>query len=559
MADRNQPEEFQRLADECLAEFESRSGTRGTWESHWQEIADFVDPMFVQTFRHGDFASPGERKTDRQLDSTPTVALGRFAATMDSFLTPRNQTWHRLSASNAALMRDYSVRRYFDDVTRLLFRLRYAPKANFSAQNQLVYRGLGAWGSSAMYIDDMPGETGFRYRSIPVGDMYWKENHQGIVDDVIRRFDRTPKQLVSVEKWRAALPDKVKKLAEKPGPNNQQFGTKFTILHWVWPRDDYNPDALDERGLRFKSVYVIKQTGTVLEIGGYNSFPYAPTRYEQAPNEVYGRSPAMQVLPAIKTLNAQKRVTLKQGHRAADPIILVHDDGLMENVSLRPGHMVAGGVSADGRPLVQPMPSGNYQIAKDMMDEERRVVNDAFLVTLFQILVETPRMTATEVIERATEKGILLAPTVGRQQSEYLGPMIEREIDLAYRAGLLPEMPPALLEAEGDYEIVYDSPLSKLARAEEAAGFSRTLQIMIPAIQLTGDPSPLDNLDLDVALRELSDTQAVPTGWLRDPKAVAAIREARAQQMAQQQAVQAAPAQAAMMQAEAAQTRANKA
>ena len=40
-----------------------------------------------------------------------------------------------------------------------------------------------------------------------------------------------------------------------------------------------------------------------------------------------------------------------------------------------------------------------------------------------------PQMTATEVIERTNEKGILLAPTIGRQQSEYLGPMIERELD----------------------------------------------------------------------------------------------------------------------------------
>ena len=36
------------------------------------------------------------------------------------------------------------------------------------------------------------------------------------------------------------------------------------------------------------------------------------------------------------------------------------------------------------------------------------VINDAFLVTLFQILTETPEMTATEVIERTREKGALL-------------------------------------------------------------------------------------------------------------------------------------------------------
>src|SRR4029077_1707786 len=105
-----------------------------------------------------------------------------------------------------------------------------------------------------------------------------------------------------------------------------------------------------------------------------------------------------------------------------------------------------------------------------MMAEERTLIGDAFLVTLFQILTETPQMTATEVIERTNEKGILLAPTVGRQQSEYLGPMIERELDVLGAQGLLPPMPPRLKEAKGEYQVVYTSPFSRAMRAQEAAG-----------------------------------------------------------------------------------------
>src|ERR1700692_2198488 len=107
------------------------------------------------------------------------------------------------------------------------------------------------------------------------------------------------------------------------------------------------------------------------------------------------------------------------------------------------------------------------------MDMERALVNDAFLVTLFQILTESPQMTATEVIERTQEKGILLAPTVGRQQSERLGPQIHRELDVLASQGLLLPMPPALREAKGAYSIVYTSPLSRAMREQEAAGFWR--------------------------------------------------------------------------------------
>src|SRR5262249_28550024 len=145
-------------------------------------------------------------------------------------------------------------------------------------------------------------------------------------------------------------------------------------------------------------------------------FPFACSRYDQTPLEVYGRGPAQMVLPALKTLNAQKRTFLKQGHRAADPVLLTADDGIVD-VDLRPDAMNKGGVSADGRPLITTLPVGNIDVNEKMMDMERSIINDTFLVTLFQIMVETPQMTATEVVERVNEKGILLAPTIGRQQS----------------------------------------------------------------------------------------------------------------------------------------------
>lgn len=539
----DQSRELDDLANEVVRDFRERSGSRGVWESYWDDIAELVEPNMRNVFRSGDFSTPGERKNDRQLDSTPTIALSRFAAAMDSFLTPRNQTWHRLVPSDRTLLRDHDVREYFDQVNRVLFQHRYSPTANFSSQNQLVYRGLGAFGSAAMFIDRITNGVGIRYRMVHVGETYWAENHQGIVDDVIRRFRLKGWQVLQVPRWRDNLPAKVLSDIEK------NLNKEYEFLHRVRPRRDVDFDALDERAMPFESVYVMVQGGVVVEKGGYRSFPYAPTRYDQAPGEVYGRSPAMQAFPAIKTLNVEKRIMLTQGHRAINPILLVHDDGMIENVALRPGTIVPGGVNADGRPLVSTLQTGDPLLTREMMNEERAIINDAFLITLFQILVETPRMTATEVLERAQEKGILLAPTVGRQQSEYLGPLIEREIDVLFQQGLLPPPPPALVEAEGEFTIEYDSPLSRIARAQEAAGFTRVMNVLLGAINITQDPTVLDNFDLDTIARELSDIQAVPASWMRSEDEVAAIRQNRARQQELQAQIAAAPAQAQLVKA----------
>ena len=82
----------------------------------------------------------------------------------------------------------------------------------------------------------------------------------------------------------------------------------------------------------------------------------------------------MQVLPALKTLNAEKATFLKVGHRAADPTLLTFDDGLIDP-TMKPGAVNKGGMSAtEGRPLIGILPTGQIQVTKEMMDEERALI-----------------------------------------------------------------------------------------------------------------------------------------------------------------------------------------
>ena len=534
----------EKIVGSVLRDLQIEEGNKSVFNSHYEEIAELLWPNMKNTFYRGSENTPGEKKTDKQLDSTPEIALHQFGAILDSLLTPRNGTWHRLRPSNQNLLKSHAVRVWFDDLTRIMFQYRYSPQANFASQNQLVYKGLGAFGSSSMFVDVLRrGGPGVRYKAVHIGESYWRENHQGIVDWNLREFSMTAVQLTERDEWKDKLPDKVKQQAAR------QPSTQFRIVHRVRSRDDYDPEAFDQRSLPYESCYVLVDGKVLLEEGGYKSFPYPSTRYDQAPGEVYGRSPAMQALPAMKTLMVQKRTVLTAGHRAVNPILLAHDDGVVDNISLRPGHVVAGGVNADGRELVKPLIPGRVDIGKELMDDERAQINAAFLVHLFQILVETPRMTATEVIERTREKGVLLAPTIGRQESEYLGPLISREMDVLALQGLLPPMPAELVEAQGEYTIEYDNPLSRMARADEAAGFIRTIETILPIVNITGDPAPLDNFDFDEATRGLSDINAVPARWTKALDKVQEVRAQRAEVQQQQLAAEAAPGQAAMVKA----------
>lgn len=540
----------QEIYIDTMREFQQLAQNRTTFESHWEEIARIVLPAYSGTFTFGNFQMPGSKKAFDQIDSTAQLALSRFGAICDSLLTPRNMRYQMLQASNRDLMKSRQVRLWFERQTRTLFDERYKSHSNFASQNHNNFLMLGGFGTLSMFVDeyDDPATgkpSGLRYRSLPPGQVYIKENHQGIVDGCVIWYRRTALQ--AYKEFGADRLPECMWAALKAGSQEP-----FDFLQRICLRSDYDPERLDYKAMPWASYHISVQGSCVVKESGYHTFPMPVGRYLQYAGEVNGRSPAMQVLGAMKTLNAEKKTFLKQGHRASDPILLTADDGLTDLASLRPGVGVSGAVNADGRPLIHILPTGEIQITLEMMEEERKIINDAFLVTLFQIMTETPQMTATEVIERTNEKGILLAPTVGRQQSEYIDPMTERELDILSRLGKLDPMPPELREAGGEYSVVSTSPLAKAMRAQEAAGFMRTLENVRELVAITQDPSLLDPFDFDVAIPAIAEIQSVPESWMADTKKIAVKRQQRAQQMARQQQVQEMPAQAAMMKAQAA-------
>jgi hypothetical protein len=152
---------------------------------------------------------------------------------------------------------------------------------------------------------------------------------------------------------------------------------------------------------------------------------------------------------------------------------------------------------------------------------------------------------------------MLVAPTMGRQFSEYVGGMVDRELDLLSEMGYFDErrggdpMPPRLREAMGEYEVSDTSPLARAARMGEAAGFNRWVENLKNLAIATEDPSWLDPVNNDVAAPELADIYSVPVRWTSDPGQIAAKRQGRANAAAQQARIQALPAEAAMVSAQA--------
>jgi hypothetical protein len=504
---------------------------RGNWDSLCQEIAERVWPQMA------DFTtqrSDGEKRTEQMFDATAALALTKFSAAIESFSTPRNMRWNKLSVNDKKLGKSQAVKTYLDEVNDLLYQVRYSPRAAFANQTHEVYLSYGAFGAGVMLIEDDPKRQALRYKSIPMAGTSMLEDEHGQVDTLFRLYKQTLRQIArkyGVDR----LPDKLRSRLDQH-PDQQ-----VDVLHYIAPKEEWEPGKLGPRGMPWASCTILPEYKHELKDSGYECKPFVVARYMTAPNETMGRSPAWLALSNIKVLNEQKKTHLKVGHKLADPPLLAFDDGVLQAFNQAPGAVNYGGLDSTGNQLVKPLVSGGrLDITLEMMDREREIINDAFLVTLFQILVETPTMTATEVMERAQEKATLLAPVIGRIQSEMLGPLIEREIQILASAGQLPEMPPELLEAQGEYKIEYTSPMAKAMRASEGVAIVRTFEAAMSMAQFK--PDVLDTFDVDGAMRELADINGMPAKLIREPEQVAEMKSARADQQQTQQLLEAAPA-----------------
>lgn len=504
---------------------------RSSFDSIWQDIADRIIPRKAKfTKKKGPNDLKGERQTERIFDAVPALALDRFASAVHSLVVPRNQTWHKLKAAQPELNKSVAVQRYFAEVNARLFAARYA--SNFDNQAHECFYDLGAFATMSMFV----GDAGARimYRSVPIAQLYIAENRFGEVDVCHRRYPLTARNAVKTFPL-DRLPESIKRAA-KDEPEKE-----FEFLCVVQPREDMDASRSDFKGMAFVQYDLSIDGRCMVDESGHHCFPYPVSRYSVTPGDIYGRGPAELVLPDIKMLNEMNKTTMQAAQLKVLPPILAHRDGILDAIRLTPAAINYGAVDSQGRQLVHPLNiGGDLGIGIELMDQKRRVIQDAFWNTLFQILVETPNMTATEAMLRAQEKGALLAPTASRIESEFLARIVECELHIQTANGMMPEPPPELIEAGNGYTVDYESPMARARRSEEGVAMLRTWEQLAPAAQVVG-PSVYRRFNFDESARILAEVNGYPAKAVYTDDEMVAIKAQADQQAQAQQLLAAAP------------------
>lgn len=537
-----------RNVNDLLMLHKQLSDERQNYENKWQEIAERVAPDRANFKEHrshmADAMYKGKSRTEHMYDATPALALQRFSAAFASMATPRNQMWHSIRPQDQELFGNKDVQLYTDAVRDRLFSARYA--ANFDVATQECYTDAGCFGNACMYIGEQLGKSLY-YRHVPLEQVYWSVNEYGVVDWVDREFAMTARQ--AFERFGNKLPSTI--IHAKDRTPNQPFW----FIHMVMPRENIEQGRADHRGMAFESVYISLTGQQIVSESGFRTMPYAVLRFSGDAN--YGTGPSELVLPDIKMLNVMNRDMMQAAELAVMPPMLAAEDGIFSSgFNLTPGAINYGGIDRQtGRQLAVPMQFGSsLPIGMEMMNQKREIINDALWNTLFQILVQSPQMTATEAMLRAQEKGQLLAPAAARVESEFLEPAITREIDILAAHGELPEMPEVLAEQGGEVAIQYTNEFARLRQAEKGASIMRIVEQAASLAQVFG-PEVLTRINGDEAVKQMLEISGAPAHIIRSDEEVAELTQQRMQEQQMQEAMAAAPVAASaakdMAQAEA--------
>ena len=253
-------------------------------------------------------------------------------------------------------------------------------------------------------------------------------------------------------------------------------------------------------------------------------------RWSKSSGEKYGRGPGHVSLNDNRVLQRMTEITLKSAQLQMAPPMAIENNSLISTaLDLKPfGQTFFRNINQRPQPIYQPGTlSANQNEA--MLSTKRQAIRDAFYYDII-LTQDAGTRTATEVMQRTSERTKIFSSILGRMQSEMLEPLIERVFNICLRAGVVPPPPPQL--ANRSVEVRYRSPLSRAQEAQKVQATQTFLEMMLPIQQNGLDVASV--IDVEALSRQTAKRLGVPLDIFKSPEELQQMREA-AQQAAQAQ------------------------
>lgn len=522
-------------AVDIISRNESLEKQRGTWDSFWQNLANYIQIRKAEI--NTVISGPDTERADHLFDSTAQQSNMTLANGQMSLVSPVDDVWFEFKPP-LRLKDDVDAISYYRQVSEVVRDL--LAQSNFYTQMHEMYLQRSGFGTAVMFPSIYKGKLLFK--SYDIGTYSICEDAEGMVDTFFRRYELSARQ--SIQKFGE---DKVHPAVLQASKDPAKCDDQIVYIHAVFPREDMKPGGSEVERMPFASYHVDEKNKHIAKESGFRSFPFHVTRYlkwSDKSTDPYGWCPGWTALPDIRQVNFLSEMLDVLAEKAAFPPIKA--PATMEGeIDLRAAGITFFDPIMDKGGPEEWVTQGRYDVGMDRLTQRQKAIEEAYHVDLFKLFSKLDRgaqMSVMEVTARNSEKLLGFSPTFTRMTTELFNPMLLRVYQLAAELGKLSDIsvPESVMESDdGDSVSVADPGIrymSAIALALESlqnrAAIS-TLEAIAPIAQF--DPTVLDSINFEAMIPGFSRNNGMPEAWLRTPEEIALIQQRR-QELAEQQA-----------------------
>jgi hypothetical protein len=498
----------------------SNRSVRMQRESEYLHLARYVRPQHTEWFSHG--RNTNTRPTIELLwDSTAIQANDTWARGVNSMSHNPATDWFIGKDRDKRVNENGEASAWYSFLTTDMREV----MASGGLYNALLHRlrdvGCYGWGTVYSYQDDNLGHLAFEY--VPAPESFFTLNRDGSC-----RGHWRPENLTAQEVNKRGWLEKSDVGVQNAFRNNDQH-TKFLYWHIVLDKDEAPTKGTGKHD--YVGYHFQDSPAKIIDEHGFHEMPYHVLTWDPVPQSPYPTGIGYITLPEIRNINAQR----KKFDRILDvesdsPILATSQDETQEYREWQPGERIYGGISGDGRRLMDPLfknPNGSRQL-RDEVQYSREVILEAWHNNLM-MMVTSHQMTAQEVASRDEKIIQAMGPFIIPMFLD-LKKLCERVFHSRMRAGIYDPMP-AIFDADTEVQFEFVGILAKAMKKLTAGNITMFISEVLGTVGQYDPEEVKASIDSSIAIREMGDARALPAGLVRSKDQ----REAR---LAEEQAAQ---------------------
>lgn len=514
---------------ELVSQGDQLFSNRGTLMSMWQEIAD---NFYVERADFTSTRSMGDNFADHLTTSYPILVRRDLGNSLGTMMRPTSIEWFHMKADREEY-EDQPAKEWLEWAGGVQRRAMYDRSSLFKRASKEADQDNAAFGQSVKTVELNRERNGLLYRCWHLRDCVWRENDEGKIDTVHRKWKPTALDLSRIfgDKIHSRVSDLI------IGSNKNPYA-EINVRHIVMPASQYGGGINQE----YVSVFIDVDNMHVMEVMGQNYFMYVIPRWQTVSGSQYSFSPATVAgLPDARLLQAMTRTLLEAGEKAVAPPMIGVEEAMRSDLAIYAGGVTWVDEAYDERlgevlrPLAQDLrglPQG-FNTADGLMG----MLREAFFLNTLTLPQSGPEMTAYEVGQRVQDYIRQAAPIFEPLEDEDNGAVCETTFDLLMKNGAFGSVEDIPQSIRGrDIGFKFESPLHDAIERQKGNKFMEAAGILGQVIPL--DPTAPAHLDIQTAFRDVLTSIGMPAKWLNSEQETKEIIEAQQEDAQTQQLVE---------------------